>query len=74
MISGENDNYISPEITRELHRLTRHDPAGVWIVPRARHNLARQSNADAYDQVLLDFFSQLPAPARPKFEKRRVSA
>jgi pimeloyl-ACP methyl ester carboxylesterase len=63
MISGESDNYVSPEITRGLQRLTRQDAGGgAWIAPKARHNLARQVNSETYDRLLVAFFSQMQMP------------
>lgn len=59
MISGERDNYVIPSMTRNLFARTGQDPAGVWIVPHAKHNMARQTNPDEYDRRLVSFFSML---------------
>jgi pimeloyl-ACP methyl ester carboxylesterase len=56
MLSGERDTYVIPQITRNLHARTRQDPSGLWIVPGAKHNLARQTATDEYDRRLVEFF------------------
>jgi uncharacterized protein len=68
MISGERDNYVHPEITMALHARTGQDESGTWIVPDAKHNMARDIDRVEYDRRLVDFFSvldsaDLPAPA-----------
>ncbi|HEY2252441.1 MAG TPA: alpha/beta hydrolase [Planctomycetaceae bacterium] len=57
MISGERDNYAFPESTRNLHARTGQDESTVWIVPAAKHNMARQSDPLEYDRRLVEFFS-----------------
>lgn len=64
MISGERDSYVFPEITRSLFARTRQDPSGLWIVPRARHNKAREQSPGEYDHRLAEFFSGLDS-SRP---------
>jgi pimeloyl-ACP methyl ester carboxylesterase len=59
MLSGERDTYVIPDITRNLLARAGQDGSGVWIVPGAKHNLARQTDPDAYDQRLVEFFSGL---------------
>ncbi len=68
MISGERDTYAFPESTRNLHaRLLKsnlgQDESTVWIVPEAKHNMARQLNPVEYDRRLVKFFSTL-SPGR----------
>ncbi len=59
MISGERDNYVLPSMTRNLYSRTGQGPAGLWIVPDAKHNMGRQSAPMEYDRRLSDFFSFL---------------
>jgi pimeloyl-ACP methyl ester carboxylesterase len=65
LISGGRDTYINPEITRRLHARTGQAPAtGLWIVPGANHNKARQTAPLEYDTRLVEFFSILDAAKR----------
>lgn len=63
MISGERDTYVIPELTHKLHRLTRQNSDSVWIVPKAKHNMARSVATATYDNRLQRFFAILgPGP------------
>lgn len=57
MVSGERDTYVIPEITRRLYRKTGRPTEEVWIVPDAKHNLARQVNPVEYNRRMVEFFS-----------------
>lgn len=59
MISGERDNYVIPSMTRNLQARTGQGASGVWIVPDAKHNMARQADPAEYDRRLVEFFSVL---------------
>jgi pimeloyl-ACP methyl ester carboxylesterase len=59
MVSGERDTYVIPEITRRLYRGTGRLAEEVWIVPGAKHNLARQVNPVEYNRRMVEFFSVL---------------
>ena len=61
LISGERDNYVRPEIAKSLHECLGEDVADLWMVPKARHNGARQTDQESYDQRLVEFFSSLSA-------------
>jgi pimeloyl-ACP methyl ester carboxylesterase len=61
LISGERDNYVRPEIAKSLHESLGEDVADLWMVPKARHNGARQTDQEGYDQRLVEFFSSLSA-------------
>lgn len=64
-IAGERDNYVHPEISRGLQE--RIGTAEVWLVPKAKHNRAREINAAEYDRRLVHFFAEhLKLPARPE--------
>ena len=67
MIAGGRDTYVLPEITEVLCQRIGRNCKGVWVVPQAKHNMARQVEPIAYDRRLVEFFSQLPAaPASSK--------
>ncbi len=59
LISGQRDNYVRPEIAKSLHELLGNTTADLWMVPKARHNGARQADQESYDQRLVEFFSTL---------------
>ncbi len=59
LISGERDNYARPEIAKSLHQSLGEEVAELWMVPKARHNGARQTVPEAYDARLTEFFSSL---------------
>jgi pimeloyl-ACP methyl ester carboxylesterase len=63
MISGERDNYVIPSMTYNLHARTGHAASGVWIVPEAKHNMARGADPAEYDRRLVEFFSFLDRSA-----------
>ena len=58
LVAGERDNYVHPNIGRELQRRIDSPDAQLWLVPRAKHNCARNVAPDEYDRRLLDFFNQ----------------
>jgi pimeloyl-ACP methyl ester carboxylesterase len=63
LISGERDNYVRPEIAKSLHVSLGEESAELWMVPKARHNGARQADQDSYDQRLVELFGT-PAPVQ----------
>jgi pimeloyl-ACP methyl ester carboxylesterase len=73
MLSGERDTYVIPRQTLNLHARTGQDESGVWIVPGAKHNMARQVAPDEYDRRLVEFFSALEQP-RPLARPAQVAA
>ncbi len=64
MLSGERDTYVIPRMTLNLQARAGQSEAGVWIVPGAKHNMARQVASDEYDRRLVDFFSPLEQARR----------
>ncbi len=60
-IAGERDNYVHPEIGRELCRKIG-PSAELWIVPKAKHNRAREVDAQEYDRRIVDFFTAKLSP------------
>ena len=62
--------YVKPCITQEIAKQLNGD-AKVWIVPDAKHNLARQSHPQEYDTKLTEFFKNtLPEPTHSKPSKK----
>jgi pimeloyl-ACP methyl ester carboxylesterase len=73
MIAGECDNYVDSSITQHLFSLTRQDPAGVWVVPGAKHNKGRHCDPEEYDARLVEFFSRIePVEQQPAFAAQRA--
>jgi pimeloyl-ACP methyl ester carboxylesterase len=64
LIAGEADTYVAPAISRDLCRRMQPACNGVWVVPDAKHNMARQVAPDSYDRMLASFFAA-PAGATP---------
>lgn len=62
LVTGERDNYVHPDVARELVKNMHSPAAQVWTVPRAKHNKARTVAGAEYDRRLTAFFSQLDAP------------
>ena len=72
LISGKRDSYVKPIITSQLHAALGAN-CEAWIVPKAKHNMARQTAPTEYDQRLLQFVAsavptfswseQTPAPS-----------
>ena len=60
MISGLRDTYVCPEIAEQMRQQIGDDCRPVWMVPKAKHNMARLVEGDTYDQVLVDFFAAMP--------------
>ena len=63
LVTGERDNYVHPNVARELVRCIHSSTAQVWTVPSAKHNRARAVGAAEYDRRLTAFFAQIQAPA-----------
>lgn len=61
VIAGQRDTYVLPGVAREITRLIG-QPEALWLVAKAKHNLARSVNPDEYDRRLVEFFSRLEPP------------
>ena len=61
MIAGARDTYVGPEITAALCRQLGENCREFWVVPGARHNMARQVDAVTYDRKLIELFSSVAA-------------
>ncbi len=67
LISGERDNYVPPTIIRRIAKRIDSPRCRIWSVPKAKHNQARDTAREAYDQTLEDFFGQVcPRVSRPQ--------
>lgn len=62
LISGNRDSYVLPEVTFKLAELVGPHCPEPWIVPHAKHNMARQQDPEEYDRRLVEFFEQMPVP------------
>ncbi|MBC8114510.1 MAG: alpha/beta fold hydrolase [Candidatus Saccharimonas sp.] len=62
LVSGDRDNYVHSDVTRELKRRIKSSSTTIWHVPQAKHNQARATAGAEYDRRLTDFFGQLQAP------------
>ena len=55
IVGGTRDSYVTPEQTRLLAAKLGVEP---WLVPRAKHNLARETAGAEYDARLAAFFER----------------
>src|SRR5262249_31867368 len=62
-IHGERDNYVTPDVARELFRYG-NGPKEMWLVPDAKHNRCRERDPKAYAARILAFLDRF-APRRP---------
>ncbi len=66
MIHGGADNYIKPDMARQLLALAR-EPKELWIVEKAKHNQSMQTANGEYQRRVLEFFDKhlgsTPAPS-----------
>ena len=63
LIAGGRDTYVDPVLTEEMQRRIGGPQAQLWIVPQARHNLARDVESQEYDRRLVELFSHLNVAA-----------
>jgi pimeloyl-ACP methyl ester carboxylesterase len=59
LIAGQRDNYVPVEIGHELVRLMRSPLAKLLVVPKAKHNRARQVDPGFYDEAIVEHFEQM---------------
>ena len=75
LISGGRDSYVTPTVAKALADIF--GGAGIlWIVNRAKHNMARSVEPQAYDQYVIDHFETiaLEAPEMSRTPAARESA
>ena len=58
MISGARDTYVIPSLSQNLSADIG-EKCKLWVVPDAKHNMARTAHAAEYDMRLIEFFSDL---------------
>ena len=58
VVIGERDTYVLAEVPAEMCRLAG-QPDALWVVPHAKHNMARLVDAKEYDRRLVEFFAVL---------------
>jgi pimeloyl-ACP methyl ester carboxylesterase len=59
LISGKRDNYVCPEIAENIFEGIASDQTTLWLVPKARHNQARETATREYDERIVALFDQL---------------
>jgi fermentation-respiration switch protein FrsA (DUF1100 family) len=71
MIAGSRDTYVHPEISTMLFNRIGANHATLWMVEGAKHNMARQVDQEAYDNRLVEFFSQMSLPPAAEQPRRQ---
>ena len=61
LIAGGRDTYVDPGIAEEIGRRIAGAETDLWVVPEAKHNLAREIAPGEYDRRLIAFFGRLAA-------------
>lgn len=61
LISGKRDSYVSPDVAKALASLFGGEEI-LWIVDRAKHNMARTVAQDDYDRYVADHFASTALP------------
>ncbi len=59
LISGQRDNYVCPEIAENIFDGIDSDQTTLWLVPKARHNQARETATREYDERIVALFDHL---------------
>jgi uncharacterized protein len=59
LISGKRDNYVSPEIAEDIFKGLASEQTSLWLVPKSRHNQAREIAQQEYDERIVALFGQL---------------
>jgi len=57
-VAGGRDNYVHPDVGRELQKQIDSPNVQFWLVPTAKHNRARTVEPIEYDRRLRDFFDK----------------
>lgn len=71
LITGGKDSYVSPVIAERLRAAIGPSCRPVWVVPGAKHNLARPTDPEGYDARLTAFFADIALPTRKPVPVRR---
>ena len=59
LVAGERDNYVHPDVGRDLQRRIDSPEAELWLVPSAKHNCARKVAPAEYDRRIRNFFNKI---------------
>jgi hypothetical protein len=59
VIVDGRDTYVLPEISESLFQSFPQGTTQRWAVRGAKHNMAREVDAAAFDRRIVDFFSQM---------------
>lgn len=58
LVAGGRDNYVHPDVGRELQKRIGSSAVQFWLVPSAKHNRARDVAPAEYDLRLRNFFDK----------------
>jgi pimeloyl-ACP methyl ester carboxylesterase len=64
VILDGRDTYVLPEISEALFQYFPQGSSQRWLARTAKHNLAREVDAEEFDRRLVEFFSQMVARPR----------
>ncbi len=67
LVSGKRDSYVSPAVAGSLAELFGGSDL-LWVVPRAKHNMARSVATEEYDRFVVEHFMQLTDDASDSHE------
>jgi len=62
VISGKSDNYVPPELAQKMTKLMGKSEDDIWVVKKAKHNMARTVAQEEYDERLVNFFHNSLSP------------
>ncbi len=65
LISGQRDSYVSPDVAAALAELFGGSDR-LWLVRRARHNMARSVRTDEYDRRVVRHFLSMTDRKQPR--------
>lgn len=73
MISGMADSFVNSGVAQELAVAAGDALDELWLVPKCKHNAARQLNPDVYDARVLQFLSAM-SPFRQEAAPLQIAA
>ena len=59
LIAGARDSFVKSEILRQMQDALGDTCEEMWVVPKAKHNGARNIAPEEYDRKLIEFFSEM---------------
>ena len=63
VISGKRDTYVPPELALKMTKLMGKSEDDLWVVKKAKHNMARTVAQEEYDERLVNFFHDSLSPS-----------